>query len=262
MGRSSRKKGSGAGVEEPPELPRVSGITWTGDPTKSGSLIMVGDDVTTAKLRAEMVMVQMAANGRPITSEVRSILADLVAREDDREEAERARRGVAPGIVKLLNAPKKQQASHLAKNLTIHVDEFIDLVKLSSSLGYVHSRKAYEWTPPALQLTPSDRADSTSERTRTRVRQIFSQRERRTVHTISCSDQDWHCFHFTFRDLFGDPNTEEHHWQCGPHVHYSSHLFSRRGLSEVTSALAVRKHAVPGEHIRYTYPRPAGEPQR
>lgn len=90
----------------------------------------------------------------------------------------------------------------------------------------------------------------------TKVTQMFKDRRLLAVHLFYSADRKyWHMIYFDQRD-----NAEmDNHWQHGPHIHYSSELFTTAPLQEIwANATSEQATFPPSVHIRYVTSR-AGE---
>jgi hypothetical protein len=85
-----------------------------------------------------------------------------------------------------------------------------------------------------------------------KLEQLYIERENRSVHLFADSRERWHCFFMTFRDVAGDPESDENHWQHGAHLHYLGHLSDERLTKEAAwKQLDERHHQLPTEHVRF-----------
>jgi hypothetical protein len=159
-------------------------------------------------------------------------------------ETDARRPGITRDVRELLGASRKKEAKRVADRMTLTKTDFTSLVLNCADLRLSHHKKHLQFVPQELA---SRRENGDEFR---RVRAIFQQRKNRVVHFFSNMDS-WHCFTFTYNDVFGDAQTGRHHWEMGAHVHYTSHLFTHLDRKTVWESLVNRNAEFSGVHIRW-----------
>lgn len=245
-------------------IPPRGGVSWVGDPLENGSFIVSHAGTRPSEVVAELMFQTARKNGVAITPD---LVDEIRARALDHERSFvggiRAR-GIAGTLRKLLQAKRKRDAVRIAKLLMLTPQDMVDLIYNCGDLGLSHHPKHLEFVPDQRELSDADRAALTGAaagdeparaKAVAKVHQYFEEREHRSVHMFADSGERWHCFFQTFRDAGGDPSSGDHHWKCGAHLHYVSHVFDSKLTKErVWVALDHRKHSLPSEHVRFREP--------
>lgn len=252
MGRGRR----GAEPERVRRLPEV-GTRVAVDPLEPDATFVVSGPGSSLGDTARAMMLEITRRkGTPITPAVLAEIDRVAAGREQQDIAQTRKRGVSADLRKLLDASKKRDAVQLASSMVIRKVEFVDLVRNASTLRYRYTAKHLEHIPPLRKLDEVDRlvtdrsSPEDTARVRGKVRQMLAERIHRSVHLFEDDRGRWHCFYLTFRDVAGDFDTREHHWKCGSHIHYVSHLFAAK-KEWVLDQLELTHSSVTSAHIRF-----------
>ena len=221
------------------EIPHRSGVEWFGDPLANGSFIVSFADSRPSDIYRELALAFALKNGYELTPALLQTI-DRTARARDAEYFGEARaRGISKSIRDLLGARRKKDAERIASEVVIDAAQFHDLVLNCQMLGLSHHSKFHSFEPEQRLLTADERAalfasgetqppSADQEKVAAKVRQLFVEREQRSIHMFANSRDEWHCFFFSFDDIADSGN----HWTGGSHVHYVSHVFDPRKLTK------------------------------
>jgi hypothetical protein len=234
------------------EIPRRGGVTWWGNPLKDRSVML--------QTHPETTMAEMTA--LPPSPELAELVWAKAEEMEQRDLRATMARGVAKDLRKLIGAERKKLALRIAKAMVITKQDLHDLTVNCGALNLSHHSKHLEFVPDQRRLTAADnnaifnldgsRTAKTLMNATSRVKQVFSEREHRSVHVFADSRERWHCFFLTFQDIAGEPFTGRHHWEHGSHLHYVSHLFDPNITKQmVWEGLHERRHSLPTVHVRF-----------
>lgn len=192
-----------------------------------------------------------------------AIEAALVRKETERVEemkAEMRARGVPDNLKQLMAATSKREATRLASAMTLTQSGLATLAYNHDQIGCTYRVKHLQSAPPHVIPSEAEILAVFNSRVGNRlgpdalktIRKADAlQRERRCVSAHMFENVDgWHLFYLSYEDGFELP-WKVNHWKHGPHVHYSSNLFTQRSRDEIWAALDKRKFTIPGEHIRF-----------
>jgi hypothetical protein len=226
-----------------------------GDPNgPGGRLYRLTDVRQMADLRVELIRLQLARRGIPITPEIRDRLAKL--REEFREKivGDLNALGVPAGLRNLLSAHAKRDALSLARALRVTQEDLCALFFNAEQMGYVHTLITRDFVPEHLNPTNDESAafhsDPNSDLGRRwfrKVKATFDERRCLKVHMLD-RGPEWHCFYFSFDDSEPAPG-QKLHWQGGPHVHFINYLWGDLRRDDILSALERRGASLPSVHL-------------
>jgi hypothetical protein len=243
------------------EIPRRGGVEWFGDPLASGSFITSFGETRPAEIILEIALAFAAKNGYERTPEVVRLLKDDALKREAEYFAQVRARGVSKGIREMLDAKRKKDVERIADEIVISAEEFYDLCMNCRMLGLSRHSKFQHFEPEQRLLTGDERARLVApdgdpagrdeEKVVAKVRQLFVEREHRSIQMFANSDV-WHCFFFSLEDIADDAN----HWRGGSHLHFVNHVFDPRlKRKAVWKALDERRHGLPKVHVRFRDPR-------
>ncbi len=244
-----------------------SGVTRFGDVrTPGGTAYLIRGTRTEdrVKLWAQLLLDHLRAKGVRVNFKVRLAAKKRARTMISKLDAEIAAEGIPEGIRQLLEAESKRDQERISRNLSLSGRDFQALVYNCGLLGLKHRTKNVELIPDQLGASaeeanaffsapkvPGVRLDGPARRYFKKITSAFEQRKHITVHLFFAKDGPWHCFYFTFRDIFPDRADGSNHWQGGPHVHYVSHHWPEWTCQTIWTALEERRTSISSLHVRF-----------
>lgn len=140
------------------------------------------------------------------------------------------------GLLKIFLIDNKKELKKYCKSLTIHFDDFINLIGLCETfnIGMKHRIYQKDIIPEDVDITKDDIEeivkDSSTEATKRSKKfsrkafQFFDVRRYLVAHVfyLPPGTKYWHFFYFDQRDL----NETNNHWSFGAHIHFINYLWT------------------------------------
>jgi hypothetical protein len=167
-------------------------------------------------------------------------------------------RNIPDKLTRLFVITKKSQVESYANSLNIEQGEFVRLVCYCEQIGYEHFHAHKEFQPDEAQLSEDDinvfRRDDAKElklkllKIKRKLTNLYDVRKYTSAHLFQ-SDEKWHLFYFTLRDVESGKNQ----WQLGSHIHFVNYLWPHYRVEELQELLfASRRIQIADSlHIRY-----------
>jgi len=230
------------------ELPHYSKLGTLTSPR--GALYVVHDQEGIILANADLYRSFLELKGVTITPEIYQKLISISRERQDEYVKQVALEGIPEKLVALLGITKKREVVKFCKGVTISEDDLYLLIRNCAQIGYNCRSKYPEYLPDDRRITDRDVADMKAGKIKqfsAKLHQIFEERKHYMVHLLE-KGKEWHCFHYTYKDMEAD---EKGHWKHGSHLHYVSYLWPEYTKRRVWEAFDQRSNDIRGSlHIR------------
>jgi hypothetical protein len=231
-----------------------------GSEHSDGAMYLVQDRAGIIRAFVEMMKAEFVAEfgRRPRPDEEILIWAQAKEQQEAAEAGVRSQ-GVPARFAKLFASASKSDQQRALGAGAIRGSEFHAACFNCADVGYRHESHAWEFVPDHLEPSVDEAAalakggdDQMRHRLLKKVGASFNERKRVVVHVFrELNGAAWHILYFTLRDMFGDPQTKEHHWSGGSHVHYLSHAYVRAAVDEVLRRFETGDWKFPSDHVEW-----------
>jgi len=163
-------------------------------------------------------------------------------------------------LLRILEIDKKSVLSKYCKNLSIHGNDFADLISWADERNPIYRHKIYyrEIVPddlqPLLNSLPNVQYDKINALQQSnllrKLAQVVKVRRQLVGHMFHNRDVTlWHFFYFDQRDTLENGN----HWEHGSHVHFINYLWPNRDAVYILKEFLEEKPFIRGSlHIRFS----------
>jgi hypothetical protein len=170
-------------------------------------------------------------------------------------------KGIPDSLQKILVCKTKGELEKVTANLTISHEDFASFIYNCAVANLAHEMKSFQYIPDHLQTNPEEKKsffqssvgnlEGQALKFFKKISNQFKFRKNVVAH-LFVGETDWHCFYFSYDDLFGIKKSGKNHWEYGDHVHYTSSLFGIHVTKErAWTELDNKKYNLPNLHIKY-----------